>query len=372
MTIKTSSKVIAILSLLAGGLGCTANKEAVPPSDETVRNVSVLVAQRTSVQDYLEAPGTVRAAQTSQLASQIMGSIRNVAVREGDRVRSGQTLATIDELQQKAGLDRFVAGLSAAEQEVVAAEADYALADSTLKRYQGLLEKKSVSLQEFDEVKTRLAAAQARRDGARAGMAQAEAAVGQARSYFGYTRIRAPFDGVVTAKFADAGSMASPGMPLLVVEDTSRFRLEVTVDEAALASVRLGAPVPVVLDALGGQELQGKVVQLVPAADPASRTFTVKIELPKSSELHSGMFGRARFPRGQRDSMLIPQSAVLDRGQLRGIYVLGPDQVASLRYVTLGRTLNDKYEVLSGLDAGERVILQPQNRELAGRRIEVR
>ena len=142
-----------------------------------------------------------------------------------------------------------------------------------MQRYQMLYDKKSVSPQEFDEVKTKLAAAKARRDAAHAGRAQAEAAVSQANTAVGFTRIRAPFDGLVTAKLADAGAMAAPGVPLLMVEDPSRFRLEAKVDESQIGAVRLGATVPVVIDSLGEQTITGKVVQIVPAADPASRTL---------------------------------------------------------------------------------------------------
>ncbi len=183
-----------------------------------------------------------------------------------------------------------------------------------MQRYQMLYDKKSVSPQEFDEVKTKLAAAKARRDAAHAGRAQAEAAVSQANTAVGFSSIRAPFDGLVTAKFVDAGAMAAPGVPLLIVEDPSHFRLEVQVDESQMGAVHLGATVPVVIDALGEQPISGKVVQIVPAADPASRSFTVKIELPSESAdslgtlraraisarpaaIHSGPASRAGAPR---------------------------------------------------------------------------
>lgn len=369
--VKSLTFVVGSLSLLVGGLGCTAEKRDVPPPRETVSNVSVLVAQRTIVPDYVEAVGTVRAAQTSQLASQIMGTITNVSVHEGDKVRRGQVLAVIDDAQARAGMDRADAALAASKQEVAATEADYALAGSTLKRYESLFEKKSVSPQEFDEVKTRFAAAEARRDAARAGKAQSEAGLAQSRTSYDYTRIRAPFDGVITAKLADAGTTATPGTPILMIEDPARFRLEATVDETDIGVVHLGRPVPVFLDSLQ-KELEGKVVQIVPAADPGTRTFTVKIELPVTADLRSGLFGRARFTRGQRESIMVPKTAVLDRGQLRSVYVVGSDQIANLRYVTLGKQIEGSYEVLSGLDSGDRIIAQPGDRELGGRKIEVK
>jgi len=352
-----------------GLLACSSDKQHTTATPETVHSVPLLVAQKTTVPDYVEATGTVRAAQSAQLASQVMGTITRVNVHEGDAVRRGQVLITIDEAQSKAAYQSATAGLQASQQSIAAADADYALAESTMKRYQMLYDKKSVSPQEYDEVKTKLAAAKARRDAAHANRAQAEATVSEANTAIGFTKIRAPFDGVIIAKLADAGAMAAPGVPLLTLEDPSRFRLEAAVDESQIGTVRLGATVPVVIDSLGNQVITGKVVQIVPAADPASRTFTVKIELPSNPQVRSGLFGRAGFPRGERESVLVPQTALLHRGQLDAVYVVGKDEIASLRYVTLGKPSASDIEVLSGLESGERIVAQPGERELSGKRI---
>jgi len=300
----------------------------------------------------------------------VMGTITRVNVQEGDHVRRGEVLLSIDEAQQQAAYTSAKAGLQASQESIAAADADYALADATMKRYQMLYDKKSVSPQEYDEVKTRLAAAQARRDAAHAGRTQAEAGVSQASTAMGFTRVRAPFDAIVISKLAEPGAMAAPGVPLLVVEDPSRFRLEASVDESKMGAVKLGETVPVVIDALGDQPIEGKVTQIVPAADPSSRSFTVKIDLPANPQIRSGLFGRAQFPQGQREAIEIPKSAVLSRGQLQGVYVVGSDQMASLRYVTLGRASGSLVEVLSGLQSGDRVVVQAGDRELSGKQVE--
>jgi RND family efflux transporter MFP subunit len=352
-----------------GLLACSSDKQHATAAPETVHNVPLLVAQKTMVADYVEATGTVHAAQLAQLASQVMGTITRVNVHEGDAVRRGQVLITIDEAQARAAYQSADAGLQASQQSIAAADADYALAESTMKRYQMLYDKKSVSPQEYDEVETKLAAAKARRDAAHANSTQAQAAVAEANTAVGFTKIRAPFDGLIIAKLADAGAMAAPGVPLLTLEDPSHFRLEAAVNESQIGAVRLGAIVPVVIDSLGNQAITGKVVQIVPAADPASRTFTVKIELPSNPQVRSGLFGRARFPRGERESILVPQTALLHRGQLDTVYVVGKDEIASLRYVTLGKPSANDIEVLSGLESGERIVAQPGERELSGKRI---
>jgi RND family efflux transporter MFP subunit len=359
--------VVVLLALAA----CSSDKKQGESARETVRDVTVLAVQRASVPDSVEAVGTVRAAQSSQLAAQVMGTIVQIAVREGDAVQRGQIVAVLDDTQLRAARERAQAAVNAANHEAIAADAQYSLAQSTLKRYQDLRDKKSVSPQEFDEVNARYQAALAQRDMARAGQAQAKAALAQAQTMLDYTRIRAPFDGVITEKRVDPGTLATPGAPLLTVETRGRYRLEAALDEAAVVHARLRASVPVSVDALGTEMIEGKVVQVVPAADPASRSFLVKIELPARPGLRSGLFGRVRFPRGQRESLLVPRTAIVDRGQLQGVYVLDKDKVASLRYITLGKSAGPQVEVLSGLDSGEQIVAQPGPRELAGKRVEV-
>ncbi len=362
---------IILLILVVGGFsGCSSERQPQRSAPETVHNIAVLAIHQTNMPDLLEVAGTVRAAQTSQLASQGMGNIVDIRVHEGDHVKRGQVLALIDDAQMRAAVDRANATDSAAQQDIAGAESNLVLAESTLKRYQNLYDRKSVSPQEFDEVKARYQAALARRDMTRAGQAQAKAALEQARTSLEYTRIRAPFDGVITEKKMDAGAFASPGMPLFTIEDPHRYRLEVAVNEGDLRYVRIGKDISVAVDALEDAQIKGKVVEIVPAADSTSRSFLVKVELPADSRLRSGLFGRAQFIRGERLSVVIPQTAVVERGQLQGVYVLDHDQVASLRYVTVGKSSGNQVEVLSGVQDGERLVTKPGDLELGGKRIE--
>jgi RND family efflux transporter MFP subunit len=352
--------------------GCSGERQSDGAAPETVSNVPVVVAQAANVPDVVEAVGTLRAAETSQLAAQMMGNIVEMRVHEGDRVHRGQVLAVLEDAQPRAALDRAAAADLAAQQEISAADSNYALAEATLKRYQTLYERKSVSPQEFDEIMARYQAAQARREMARAGQAQAKAAVQQARTALGYTRIVAPFDGLVTEKKADVGTLASPGTPIFTVEDLRRYRLEVTVNESDLRYVRPGQQVPVLIDAVGDHELSSTVLEITPAADPASRSFLVKVELPSDPAFRSGLFGRAQFTRGERTALFIPRTAVIERGQLQGIYVLDQNRIAGLRYITLGKPLAQQIEVLAGLQAGEQLIADPGGRELSGKKVESR
>jgi RND family efflux transporter MFP subunit len=368
---NSAIKVFYLLAIAVGAVlaGCANERRAASAPPETVSNVPVIVAQRTMMLDWVEAVGTVRATQTSQVSSQVAGNIIEIHAQEGDRVQGGQVLAILDDAQPRAAMEQATAALSAAEKEISAADSDLALAAATLKRYEQLYEKKSVSPQEFDEIKARQQSAESHRDIAGAGQAQANAALTQARTSLAYTRIRAPFAGVVTEKKVDAGMLATPGLPMFTIEDTRRYRLEVTVDESELRTVRNGQVSPVTIDALGNVSLSGKVLQIIPAADATSRSFLVKIELPADTHLRSGLFGRARFPRGERSALLIPRDSLVTRGQLQGVYVVDANQIAGLRYVTSGKNAGEQIEILSGLQEGEKLVSAPGERDLGGKRI---
>jgi len=370
--IATAVFAAVLMGTLLLSAACTGKKELPKSAPEAVREVTLVTVQRRQMPSYYEAIGTVRPIQSAQIAAQLMGNIIAMNVREGDRVRRGQVLAVIDDSQTRAALDRALAGQRASAQELVAANSDFALAESTLKRYQVLQDKKSVSPHEFEEVSARCEAAKARREMAQANIAGAEAAVAQARTAQGYSFVRAPFPGVITAKLAETGNLASPGVPIYTLEDSTAFRLEVTVDERNMAAVRLGATVPVSLDAVGNETFEGRIVQMLPSADASSRTFLVKVEVPKNPSIHAGLFGRARFSTGSREGYSLPKSAIVNRGSLQAVYAIGSDQVASLRYVTLGQSSGDQLEVLSGLENGDRIVAAPGDRELNGKKIEVR
>jgi len=365
---QVASMCSAVLTLMF--VGCSGERQSVSAAPEAVSGVSVVSAQTANIPDVVEAVGTIRAAETSQLAAQMMGNIVEVRGREGDRVQRGQVLAVIDDAPPRAALDRATAAELAAQQEILASESDFSFAESTFKRYQTLYDRKSVSPQEFDEIRARYQAAQARREMARAGQAQAKAALQQARTALSYAHVVAPFDGLVTEKKADVGTFASPGMPIFTVEDLRHYRLEATVNESDLRYVRQGQQVSVLVDALGDREVNGKVIEIVPAADAASRSFLVKVELPFDAALRSGLFGRAQFTRGERTALLVPRTAIVERGQLQGIYVLDQNRVAGLRYITLGKPAAQQVEVLAGLQPGEMLIGDPGSRELSGKKIE--
>jgi RND family efflux transporter MFP subunit len=203
--------------------------------------------------------------------------------------------------------------------------------------------------------------------------AQTDAARAQesgARTMLSYTRLVAPFAGVVTARMADPGTMAAPGVPLLQVDQAGALQLDATVDESAIGAIHKGMKVQVAIDGGPSASLAGTVAEIVPAADPSSHSFLVKIDLPTSNQLRAGMYGTAEFANGVRQAILIPRSAVVSRGSLSCAYVLDGQGIAQLRYLTLGAAQGNFVEVLSGVSSGEKLIDIPSDRDLAGKRIE--
>ena len=186
----------------------------------------------------------------------------------------------------------------------------------------------------------------------------------------GYARLVAPFAGVVTARMADPGTMAAPGVPLLQVDQTGALQLQTAVDESVIGIVHKGMKVPVTIDSAGSAASGGVVTEIVPAADPASHSFLVKVDLPSSSQLRAGMYGTVEFANGERQAILIPRTAIVNRGSLPCAFALDSKGIAQLRYLTLGAPQGDMVEVLSGISAGEKLVDAPSDRELAGKRIE--
>ena len=362
--------------------GCGRENQRTAEKIEVVPGLRVQKIQLRGVAVELEAPGSVIAVSTAQVAARTMGTVLQVAVREGDYVKRGQVLAQLDERElashrsaAQAGAQGATAGVVQTTKAMAAAQAQADVMQKTYDRYSYLKEQKSVSPQEFDEISAKQQAAQANLEQVKAALRQSEAGSVQAESeahaaesVASYARVVAPFDGRVVRRTVEPGSLVSPGMPLFVVEDASRYQLEATLPAEAAAFLRKNASARVQLDALEQKSLPGKVAEMEGGADPASHTLKARIDLPKEAGVQSGMFGRAFFPRGEKQALLVPATALVDRGQLRGIYVLGDGALLHWRVVTVGRNTSDVFEVLSGLNDGDVVVLNPGTQELDGKK----
>jgi RND family efflux transporter MFP subunit len=362
------------VSLLAASTAMVAGchgSESVTVAAVEIVHARVVESQQREVPVNIRATGVVHARETALVSAQVPGRIQQIAVREGDIVRAGQTLAVLDDAAQRAAVNQAQAGVKAAQSQQAAAQTDAGLAASTLGRYQQLQAEKSVSPQEMDEISRKAEAAAARLEAVRAQTDAAQAEESSARTMLGYTRLQAPFAGIVTARMADPGTMASPGVPLLQIDQAGALQMQVTVDQSEIGALHKGMKAQVAINGASTANFAGTIAEIVPVADPSTHSFLVKIDLPSSSQLHAGIYGTAEFANGVRNAILISRSAAVTRGSLDCVYVLDSQGTALLRYVTLGAPQGDLVEVLSGISAGERLVDAPSDRDLAGKRIEV-
>ena len=334
--------------------------------------IKVGVASVTKGKRTHKAPGTVKSLTVAPLASKIMGTVMEVRVRAGDHVRKGQLLVQLDSREPEAMVQKSEAGLQEAklalqeiDKSLEANQLNLKLATSTLKRYEELASQKSISPQEFDEIRTRqqsaaasLEALEARKQQIEARVRQAESDVRSVQALRSYTQIVSPMDGVVMERHAEPGMLAAPGMSLLTVEDSGHYRLEVSVEESKIAGLKTGQAIPLKLDSLRPPELKGSIAEIQPSADPMSRSFLVKISFPSRRELRSGMYGEAFFDAGVTKGIWIQPGGIIRQGQLEGVYVLGKDNRIRLRLLKLGEITDHGIEVLSGLEGGETYVTQ--------------
>ena len=352
---------------IASGCGGKGEKAESKAPVAVVKGVILESAAESAVTDETEAVGTVKARNSSAIAARIAGTVSSLLVKEGERVAKGKLLLTIDAAESLAGAAGARAAANEAGRAVEEARARRRMADATFGRYSSLFSERAVTRQEFDEKRME-------RDVALQGLARAEAgftrALEESRAagtMAGYTRITAPLAGIVTGKSVDAGMTVFPGTPLLTVEEEGHYRLEAAVPESMMGKVKPGDQLRVVIDGIG--TLKGKVAEVVPAADPASRTFTTKVDITARG-LNSGIFGRVYIPVASRRGITLPRTALKEQGVLTSVWVVGKDGIARMRLVRTGRESDGRVEVLSGLSSGERVVVSGMEKVVDGAKVE--
>jgi membrane fusion protein, multidrug efflux system len=386
---------LVTLPLVACGRESAHPEKSVEPP--VVRDVMIGAVAETVLEETAEVTGTVRSRTTTTLSSKIVGRILALHAHEGSEVQAGQILIELDDQdiaaqtrraeagvrEAEAAMEEVDRGIAAAAAGQAVAEAQRDLAASTLARYQRLMDRKAVAPQEYDQVAAQQKAAAAAVDRAiaegqavQSKRAQVLARIETARTEIAstqvmrsYAKIAAPFAGIVTTKHADVGGLAAPGVPLLTLEDNRRYWLEIAVPDSQVGSLRRGQSLQVSLEATAFSGAAA-VSEIVPTADQATRTTLVRLDLPASPQLRSGLFGRASIPTGRRKALQVAREAVLDRGQLQGVYVVGPDDIARFRLIRTGATHQGAVEVVSGLTGGEQIVLGGVERVSDGARIQ--
>ncbi|MDZ4405479.1 efflux RND transporter periplasmic adaptor subunit [Prosthecobacter sp.] len=313
--------LLPLLVLAACGKHEPAQQNAAPLPGVTVKVQTAKLEPHTATEEVV---GTVRSKQRAVVEAKVSGRVLEYTATPGAMVKAGDLLARLDVQEIQAKVDQARAMLDQAKRD--------------FDRQKQLIASNATTRQEFDAADARVKIG--------------TGAVSEAETMMSYAKVTAPFDGVVTRKLADVGDLAMPGKPLLEIEAPTSLRFEADLPEAILDRVKLGAKMLVRL----AKVIEGTVSEISPVADPVSRTFNVKFDLPQMEGLRTGQFGRVSVPVAEVKLLLVPQSAVLKRGQMELVFV-AKDGKAALRLVKTGKVLEDRVEVLSGLEEGEQVIV---------------
>lgn len=357
--------LILALSILITGCGSKIEQGKAKMQRPEVTGVFTKKVSLTNIPDYYYTTGTVKAEDTSLVAPRVMGRVEKIYVKEGDSVKKGDILLELHSPEIEAKVKAAREAVAEAEKAIGMAEKEKALAEKTYKRFLALFEGKAISEQEFDQIRTKRDLASLGYEMALNRLERAKAGLEEAESYRGFTRLTSPVNGIVAEKKIDIGSMASPGMPVFVIE-RQNYIVEASVNEELIGKIMKGTEVSLEFPSLKVKST-GRVKEVIRLVDPQSRSYRIKIS-PEYAipHLRGGLFCRVRIPVGRRSLLLVPEKAVIKRGQLRGVYTVNKEGLISLRYIKTGREHPEGVEVLSGLTPGERVVVEGIDKAVDG------
>ena len=320
--------------------------------------VKVKTVSEDNSSPFLTVSGKIEAVKSANISTRMMGYVDKIYVGVGDKVRDGQLLMSVNNADVSAQLAQVNAGITEAEAAYKNAEKDY-------NRFTTLFQENSASQKELDDITANYNMAKARLESAK----QVRNGV---NAQMGYANIRAPFDGVVTNKFIDAGDMANPGMPLLEVESPDKYQILAMVPESEILAVKNDSEVTVQIKAMN-KNVKGKVTEVSTSSKNTGGQYLVKVILDKTdAHILSGMYVTVQFPVARKtttSAVMIPIEAIVKNGQLTGIYTVSQSNTALLRWLRLGRTFGDEVEVLSGLSADEQYIVSAEGKLFNGAKI---
>ncbi len=311
------------------------------PGEEV--KAELLAVDPEEIPETYTTTGTLIADDRVEIASRLIGFIRELRVREGSKVKKGELLLTIDPTEIEAKLSEARARLAQAQARVNEIEVDF-------KRYKKLFEQKLIPASRFQ--KQELALKVAREE-----LRVAQANLHRVEVQFQYAKIRSPVDGVVVDKLKQAGDIATPGAPILVIENPNNIVLKTFIREDHVGHVQVGDRLVITVDAAKLRTI-GTVTRLVPAGNPATHSYLVKATLEETGKARIGMFARADFLIGSKWGIVIPAEALVRRADLPGVYVVDDEGIAHFRMLRIGRHLDGRLEVLAGLQGGERIVLR--------------
>lgn len=314
--------------------------------------------------DFISASGKIEAENSANISTRMMGYITRIHVKVGQQVKQGQLLLSINSSDLTAKKAQVDASILQATTAYNSARKDY-------DRFVNLFKEQSASQKELDDIT-------ARYEMARAALEGAKQMKKEVMAQFSYSNITAPFSGVITNTFAKEGDMANPGMPLLGMEGSSRLQVSAMVSENQISGISKGMPARVLIKSLN-REVEGKVSEVSISAKNTGGQYLVKIDLDKiDKSILSGMFVNVQFPVKREaaatessDKVLIPVTALVKQGQLKGVYTIGNANTAILRWVKTGKTSGDQVEVLSGLSSSEQYVVTAEGKLYNGARVSI-
>lgn len=340
-SIRSHSKLFAVAALAAVLMACSksapAQKQQLPTAKVSVRAVT---SQSHTVNEAVM--GTVRPKLKAALEAKIAGRIEQLPVVQGQTVKKGDLVTQLDLREIRAKLDQAIATRDQSERD--------------WNRTQVLLREHSATPSDYDAAESRYRSA--------------KGAVAELEATLGFGTISAPFDGVITRKLADIGDLAAPGKPLIEIEQPDSLRFEADVPETLVSHIKMNDTLAVRLPALA-KTVEGKVSEISPTIESDSRTFLVKLDLPHSADLRSGLFGNLDVPLESSRWLTIPSSAVIQRGQMEIVFVV-TNNTATLRLVKTGKRNGDSVEILSGVSPGESIVFTNANALVEGQPVETK
>jgi RND family efflux transporter MFP subunit len=336
----TAGVVVAVLGFGYMTIGKSSSYASVSKSENPVHVSTIMVEPRT-IDTVLSASGTLNSRNTSVLSSKVMGKVTELTVQEGNYVTAGKLLLKIESGEIGA--------------QVYQAQAAFNNARLQYDRIKSLFDAEAATQMEMEQ--------------ATLGFESAKAGLNAAKAMENYTIMTAPIAGQIVEKRINLGEMTLPGQPILKIEDNRNLRLEVTVREQELSSIQPGKTVIVRIDALPGKDIQGRIAQVVQAADVRTHSFVVKIDVPADKSLITGMYGKAVFSIGKREAIFVPRSAVVTMSGLSGVYIVSADGNAVFQMIQPGEVQGDQIEAVTGLKSGDRVIVSGQVESIDGRKV---
>lgn len=361
---------LAIIVICTFFLGYHMKDQKIPNTQNIEKNIeysplTTFLVKKNSVDEIYEAVGTVRPRTETKIEAQVTGKILSVYVKPGDYVKKGTRLIQLENNEFKTRLERAQQGLKSAEANreqakkmIEAARARYNKAESDFNRLKKLLEDKAISTRDMEQSEANFLQAEAELkqykqglEGAEASVNQAQKVVEEAEIALDYTEIKATEDAEIARRLVEPGDLALPGKTLLIVQTAGNMRLEAFVRESLINQIHPGHEMTVEISAINKQ-VTGIVEEIVPSADPKTRSFLVKVGLPFLQDLYPGMFGRLHIESGTKEAIFVPVEAIIKVGQLETIMVKVKDKWIKY-YVKTGKQSNGMIEILSGLDGGE-------------------